>query len=105
MPRLHHTIVIERATAGARGERGGPAQTWAPLATIKGLVQPLTGLELAQLSQAGPVASTHRLTAWPTDLLPSDRLVVDGERYQVTRVAHAGGAHHHIEAYLQLVQG
>lgn len=103
---LIHTLVIERATAGAENDYGVPAQTWATSSTVKGLVQQRSSLELAQLSQAGPVASKHR--AWMplgVDLRDGDRIVQGGRTFQVTGTdPDVAGAGHHATADLHLVE-
>jgi SPP1 family predicted phage head-tail adaptor len=104
---LRHALVIERAIAGAEDERGMPAQTWATLATVRGLVQPRNAQELAQLSQAGPVVSDHVIYLLPTDLREADRIRFDpddGRRYQVDGVRDAAGMGRHLEADAHMVE-
>lgn len=102
--RLHHTLVIERPTAGARDDYGNPSQTWATLATVKGLVQPKNVRDLAPLSQGGPVVSDMNIYLYPTDLAEADRIVSDGLTYQVDGVHDEGGADHHFRVDAHLVQ-
>ncbi len=104
MPRLLHTLVIERPAGGARDEYGNPTQTWATLATVKGLVQPKSARDIAQLSQGGPVVSDLTAYLYPTDLKESDRIVSDGLTYQVDGVRNAGGVDHHLEVDCHLVE-
>jgi SPP1 family predicted phage head-tail adaptor len=100
---LRHTLVIERATNGSPDERGVPAQTWATLATIKGSIQPLTSLEVAQLTQGGPVASTHKAYIAPTDILEGDRVRADGILYQIDGIDDEAGWGHHLKLNLHAV--
>lgn len=105
MPFLNHDLIIERATGGTADERGVPAQTWAPLATVRGSVQPKRVRELAQLSQAGPVTSDLTIFLLPTDLREGDRIVsAAGAVYQVDGVRDPAGAGHHLEADAHLVE-
>lgn len=103
---LVHTLVIERATAGALDDRGVGAQTWATASTVKGLVQQKSSLEIAQLSQAGQVVSKHK--AWMplgVDLRDGDRIVQGGRTFQVSGTdPDVAGAGHHSTADLQLVE-
>lgn len=101
--RLLHTLVIERATSGAEDDYGQPARTYATLATVAGLVQPKKYQEVALLSQAGAVVSTHTIYMRPTDLQEADRILYGGARYEVTGVRDAAGIGHHLEIDCRLV--
>lgn len=103
---LRHHLVIERAINGTEDERGMPAQTWSTLSEVRGLVQPKSARELAQLSQGGPVASDHTGYLLPTDVKESDRIRFepdDGRRFEITGVRDAAGIGHHLELDLNLV--
>lgn len=97
MPRLHHTVVIERATAGATDDYNQPAQTYATLATAQALIQPKSGDELALLSEGGPVRGQYRVFMYPADVTEGDHIIHGDEVYELTFVADAGGASHHLE--------
>ena len=104
---LRHRLVIERVTNGAVDDRNMPAQTWATLAEVPGLVQPKSAKELAQLSQGGPVSSDHTIFLMPTDLRESDRIRFDpddGRRYEVVGVRDAAGWGHHLEVDATMVE-
>jgi head-tail adaptor len=98
MPKLHHTVIINRATAGTLDDYGQPSQTYAQLAVVRALIQPKSGRELALLNEAGPVRGKYRVFMYPTDVTEGDQLIHDDEVYELTFVADAGGAGHHIEA-------
>ena len=99
-----HTIVIERSTDGADDDRGVPDQTWATLATVSAWVQPKTSRELMQLSQGGPVTSTHSAYLWPTDITAADRFTYDGGTYQVEGIRDEAGMAHHLKLDCRLVE-
>ena len=101
---LPHTLTIQRSTDGAIDDRGVAAQTWADLAEVRGWVQPKSARELAQLSQAGPVTSTHSVYLWLTDVTAADRLVYDGDTYQVTGIIDEAGVGHHLKLDCRLVE-
>jgi head-tail adaptor len=101
---LPHVVTIERATEGSIDDRGVPAQTWATLATVDAWVQPKSVREVAQLSQAGPVVSTHSVYLWPTDVTESDRLVYGGATYQVDGIHDEAGIGHHYRVDAHLVE-
>lgn len=101
--RLIHTLVVERATAGAVDDYGHPARTYATLSTVKGLVQPKSYREVALTSQAGAVVSTHTAYLRPTDIQEADRILYGSARYEVSGVRDAAGIGHHYEVDLRLV--
>ena len=104
--RLVHALVIERATEGAVDDYNQPARTWAPLATIRGLVTPKSALEVAQFNQAGATVSTYTIYLRPTDLKASDWIRFepdDGRRFEIDGVRDAAGLGHHFECDAHLV--
>ena len=102
--RLIHTITIERASDGAADDRGVPAQTWAPSSTAQAWVQPKSARELMQLSQGGPVASTHSIYVDPNaDVTEADRIVFDGSTYQIDGIRDEAGYGHHFKVDAHLV--
>jgi hypothetical protein len=101
--RLIHELVIKRNAAGQRDERGVPAQTASTVATVPGLIQPKSDREVAQLNQAGPVASTHTIFLMPTDLTEADFIESGGRTYQVDGIRDAAGVGHHLEVDVHAV--
>jgi head-tail adaptor len=95
--KLRHTVVIERATAGTADDYNQPAQTFAPIATVQALIQPKSGTERAQLNEAGVVRGQYRVFMPITDVVEGDHLVHGDEVYELTFVADAAGAGHHLE--------
>jgi head-tail adaptor len=83
--RLVHTITIQRATAGAPADDWNQAsQTWATIATTKGLVQPKSVTEQDRLGEGGIVTSDHSIYVGPTtDVDEADRIVYAGQTYQI----------------------
>jgi len=101
---LPHTVTIERATKGSLDDRGVAAQTWATLVTVAAWVQPKSARELAQLSQGGPVAATHTVYLWPSDITAGDRFVWEGTTYQLDGIRDAAGIAHHLECDAHTVE-
>lgn len=103
---LPHTVTIERASAGALDDRGVAAQTWATLATARAFVQPKSAREMEQLSQGGPVLSTHNVyLAAGTTVLASDRVSFLGLTYQLDGIVDPAGLGHHLKADAHVVSG
>ena len=105
--RMIHTIVIERPNDGAVNEYNDITTTYVELATVKGLVQPKRAREIAQLNEAGAVASTYTIYMRPTEVQPSDRLRVDdgamAGTYEIDSVRNAAGLDHHFEIDARMV--
>jgi head-tail adaptor len=97
--RLLHELAIERSTDGAVDDYNNPTQVFATLATVRALVQPKSGRELAQVNETGPVRGEYRVFMRPTDITEGDHLVRQDpdEVYQILFVADAGGIGHHLE--------
>ena len=103
--RLVHTISIERSSDGSLDDRGVPAQTWIAAATARAWVQPKSARELMQLSQAGPTVSTHSVYLDPNaDITAADRIVFDGDAYQVDGIRDEAGIGHHFKVDAHLVE-
>lgn len=103
-------MTIERATGVTEldeivyDDRGNPTRTWAAHLEVQGSNQPLRVEEVAQLSQAGPVASTHRVFILGTpDIHEYDRIVDGGVTYQIDGIADPAGARHHMEILVHAV--
>ena len=103
--RFVHTVTIERASDGTDDDRGVPAQTWTTSSTAQAWVQPKTVKELMQLSQGGPVVSTHSIYVDPqADVNEADRIVFGGDTYQIDGVSDAAGIGHHFKVDAHLVE-
>lgn len=95
---LIHTLVIERATAGTVDDYGQPAESWAALATVPGLVMPKTVKEMALTSQEGAVIANHTIYMDVRDVTAADRVKLspdDGRIFELTGVRNLMG--HHLE--------
>lgn len=105
--RLVHSLVIERATAGAVDDYNQPTRTYATLATVPGLVQPKTAREVTQLNEAGAIVSTHTAYLRPTEIQPSDRIrIATGNMagtYEIDGIRNAAGIGHHLEIDCSMV--
>ena len=101
-----HPVTVERVTSGAVDERGVPSQTWATSGTYSASNQPLSEQEVAQLSQGGPVAATHRIyILGAPDILEADRIIDGGKTYQIDSLMDPAGAIHHVEILAHVVTG
>lgn len=99
--RLIHTLVIERATYGSPDDYGQPAQTWATLDTVPGLVMPKAAREVALVSQGGAEIGDHTIFMAPRDITPADRVKLspdDGRIFELTGVRNLIGHHLEIDA-------
>ena len=95
---LKDTLVIERAAAGAVDGYGQPAQTWATLATVPGLVRSKSVKEMALTSQGGAVVANHTIYLNVRDVTAKDRVKLspdDGRIFELTGVRNRMG--HHLE--------
>lgn len=79
-----HRLVIERNTPGAADEYNHPAASWAQLAVVNGTVIPLSAEEVARVSEAGTVVSTHTILLSPTDIVEGDRIRHDKAACPIT---------------------
>lgn len=105
--RLVHDLVIERSTDGAVDDYNQPTVSWATLASVKGLVQPKSAREVAQLNQAGATVSTYTIYLRPTEIQPSDRVTIAAGpmagTYEIDGIRNASGINHHLEADARMV--
>ena len=98
MPRLHHDVAIYRSTLGAVDDYNQPSETFTLLATEPALIQAKSGVELAQLNNAGVVRGRYRVFMRQTDVAEGDHLVHNDDVFELTFVdSDAGGAGHHME--------
>jgi head-tail adaptor len=103
--RYIHTLVIERATAGAPDDYGQPVQAWATLATVAGLVLPKSAREVALTSQGGAVVADHTIFMAPRDVTEADRVKLspdDGRIFELTGVRNF--IEHHLECDAKVVR-
>ncbi len=102
--RYIHTLVIERAVAGAPDEYGQPVLTWTPIATVPGLVLPKGMREVALLSQGGATIADSTIYLAPRDLPAADRVRLspdDGRVFELTAVRDELG--HHLKCDARVV--
>lgn len=97
MPWLRHAVSIQRATIGAADDYNQPSRTYAEVATAQALIQPISGIEAAGVTNAGPVRGDYRIFMFPADVREGDRIVHGSEIYELTFVADAAGAGRHLE--------
>lgn len=86
---LPQLLVIERPSVVSQDDRGHDVETYANLATVRGLVDPKTAAEVAQLNQAGAVLADYTIYTLPTDVAASDRIRLvpdDGRRFEIRAV-------------------
>lgn len=103
--RLPHTITIQRNTPGAVDDRGVPAQVWATTTTAQAWVQPKSVREIQQLSQGGPVVSTHSIYVEPAaSVNENDRISYGSKTYQIDGIKDEAGIGHHLKLDCHLVE-
>jgi hypothetical protein len=104
--RYRHTLVVKRDVATAAFDAlGNPVTAEFTVATVKGLIQPRTAKEVAQLSQAGPVVSDYicymaLLTGLETDCW----IEYGSDRYDILSMPDAAGLGHHLELAVRMVK-
>lgn len=103
--KLNHQVTIERPAEGALDDRGIPSQTWSTVATLAASVQPKSIVEMAQLSQGGPVVGEYTMyIPGVPDIADSDRITEGSRVFEVVGIRDAAGAHHHVEIDCHLVE-
>lgn len=102
---LRHTLVVKRlAATGSEDEYGQPATTEATVATVAGRITPKNAREVALLSQAGAVVSTHTGFIRPLPGLDTGCWIeCGGVRYDIVGMPDAAGHGHHFELDLVAV--
>lgn len=116
---LRHTLVVKRNVQTTvpvhdpAGETDGdpifddygqPVMVAATVATIAGRINPRTAREVALLSQAGAVVSTHTGFIRPLAGLDTGCWIESGGvRYDITAMPDAAGQGHHLELALVAV--
>ena len=95
---LRHTLVIKRNVAtGAFDGYGQPVTAETTVTTVSGRITPKNAREVALLSQAGAVVSTHTAYLWPLAGLDTGCWIeTGGVRYDITAINDAAGAGHHL---------
>jgi hypothetical protein len=85
---------------------GQPVRAETTVATVRGLIQPRSALEVAQADSAGVAIGTHIAYLRPLAGLDTDCWVEPVEipfRFDVVSIADAGGVGHHLEVGLRRV--
>ena len=85
-----HRVVFQSSTI-VQDDFGEPDQTWATLATVWGLVQPLKGRELFAANQVQAEVTTRivvRNSSELVDLAPDDRATWNGQTFDIKAVIH-----------------
>jgi head-tail adaptor len=99
---LRHTLVVKRlAYAGTVDDYGQPVLTVTPVGTVRGRIAPKSAREVALVSQAGVVVSTHVGFVRPLAGLDAGCWIeCAGVRYDIVGLPDAAGAGHHLELEL-----
>lgn len=87
--KLDRRVRIERETV-TRDDHGGQVQAWELVATVWAQVVPLRGQALVQSAQLMPGVETKFVMRWREGVTAADRLVYDGENYQILHLAEIG---------------
>lgn len=107
---LRHTLVIERPYQDDSNldDYGQPVREYIELATVKGLIQPLStaaaaAREVQLVSQGGAALTDHTIFLAPTDVTTADRIVHEGRYFEINAIRDGGGQGHHLEVAARLV--
>lgn len=105
--RLVHSLVIERPTDGVVDDYNDSVVTYATLAEVPGLIQPMTVDEVAQLNSAGATLSRFKGYVRITEIQPSDRVrIASGPMagtYEIDGVLDEAGIGHHYKLFARQV--
>lgn len=108
--RLVHSLAIVTPThdvADDVDEYGQPIAGDPTVETVRGLVQPLSAREVAQMNQAGPEIATHRVFLLRRTLSPSAYIRFDpdeGDRYEITGIRdYRSGQSPHLEVEVRRI--
>jgi hypothetical protein len=107
---FRHTLVIKRQVATFAGgdpildDYGQPVTAETTVATVEGLIQPISAREVALASQAGAVVGTHKAILYAlTGLGTHCWIESGGVRYDVLSMLDDAGQGHHLKLALQAV--
>ena len=78
-------FTVERATESADGA-GGYTTSWATQATIYGLIETVGGDEGIEAGRLEPTETVVITCHYRSDLLESDRLDIEGDKFNITRL-------------------
>lgn len=90
--KLDRKIILQRFTE-TRDEYNEPVKTWATLATRSASYEPLSDGERFRASETAANASARfviRYSAAVADLNPKDRLMFEGDPWEILRVKEIG---------------
>jgi len=107
--RLDRRITIQRATV-TTDAYGAPVETWAPVATVWAAVEYARTGSGEEQTDAIHLATTNTIfTIRYRDLIHTDRIIWNGEAYDITRIyasagpGKSGGANHERNAFLAVM--
>lgn len=95
-------IVVERVTQTPNG-MGGWSESWQPHLTINGRIRPLSGDERLSADKV-TVYATHKLYTFLYDITEKDRVVFEGQVYDVKAVINPMTLNRFLQVDLELVQ-
>lgn len=99
-----HSIALDGFGDPILDDYGQPTYSPAVLATVDGRIRPRSAREVPLSSQAGAVVSTHVADLRPvTGLTTACWIESGGIRYDITGIADAAGAGHHLQLDLRAV--
>lgn len=88
--RLIHELTVYRTPldddVADRDDYGQPTPAAVTTRTVRGLVQPISARELADSRSAGSEVYDHRIYLSRIDLIGSDAIEFDGDRYEVVGI-------------------
>jgi len=78
-------VIVERSVESSDG-LGGYTPVWSTFATIFGLIETATGDERLEAGRLEPDETVVVTCHFRSDLLESDRLDIDGDKFNITRL-------------------
>ena len=86
---LDRRITVQQATT-TLDSFGEPIKAWADLCTVWAQVKPVGGNERFQGQQVNPEVDTRFIIRYRTDVRVAQRVVYDGEQYDVLGILEIG---------------
>lgn len=91
---LDRRVTIQRATLTAGGDYNEPQETWSDLATLWARRADISATEAYRAQEVGAEITTRftvRYSTLSATITPKDRLVFDGETFNITRTMEPVG--------------
>jgi len=86
---LDRVVTLERASEDVN-DHGEPVRTWIPIATVRAKLTTEAGKEFFQSGQTFSAGRGSLLIRWRSDVLVTDRAVLDGVVWNIESVREVG---------------